>query len=253
MSGHSKWANTKHRKARADAKRGKIFSKLAKELMVAARLGGGDPDANGALRMLIQKAKSYNMPSDNIDRAIKKGSGDLDSAAMEEILYEGYVSNGIAVLVSVLSDNRNRSVSEVRQVFTKHGGVMAGVGAVAHLFQRKGQIIVPADAVDEERLLELALEAGAEDMQRDGESFEILTEPTGFMAVVDALESASVTPASAELTFLADIEIPVTGLAQAEALMKFMDAMEDLDDVQNVYANFSMDDRIMDALAAAEA
>jgi YebC/PmpR family DNA-binding regulatory protein len=253
MSGHSKWANTKHRKARADAKRGKIFSKLAKELMVAARLGGGDPDANGTLRMLIQKAKSYNMPADNIDRAIKKGSGDLDSAAMEEILYEGYVSNGIAVLVSVLSDNRNRSVSEVRQVFTKHGGVMAGVGAVAHLFQRKGQIFVPADAVDEERLLELALEAGAEDMQRDGESFEVLTEPTDFMAVVDALESASVTPSSAELTFLADIEIPVTEQAQAEVLLKFMDAMEDLDDVQNVYANFSLDDRIMDALAAAEA
>lgn len=252
MAGHSKWANTKHRKARADAKRGKIFSKLAKELMVAARLGGGDPAANTALRMLIQKARSYNMPSDNIDRAVKKGSGDQGSAALEEITYEGYISSGIAVLVCVLTDNRNRSVSEVRQVFTKHGGTMAGLGAVAHMFQRKGQIFVPADAADEETLLELALNSGAEALQRDGDSYEILTESTAYMAVVDALESASITPSSSELAYLADIEVPVTDQTQAESLMKFFDAMEDLDDVQNVYANCSIDDEIMDAMAAAE-
>lgn len=252
MAGHSKWANTKHRKARVDAKKGKIFSKLAKEIMVAARQGG-DPDANATLRILVQKAKSYNMPADNIDRAIKKGSGDLDSAALEENMYEGYVSNGIAVLVCVLTDNKNRSVSDVRQVFTKHGGSMAGMGAVAHLFQRKGQIFVSADAVEEEALLEVVLEAGAEDMQRDGDAYEILTEPTLFMAVVDALEAASVAPISSELTFLADTEMPVQKQGQAESLMRFMDAMEDLDDVQNVYANFNIDDSIMDALAAAEA
>ena len=252
MAGHSKWANTKHRKARMDAKRGKIFSKIAREIMVAARQGGGDIDANITLRALVQKAKSYNMHADNIDRAVKKGAGADDSTTLEEITYEGYASGGVAVLVQVLTDNRNRSVSEVRNVFTKCGGNMAGAGAVAHLFQRKGQIFVESEGVDEEQLMELAIEAGADDVIRDGESYQILTQPGDFMSVVDALERAGIACVNAELTYLADTEVPVTGSTQARSLIRFVDALEDLDDVQNVYANFDIDDELMEAIAGEE-
>ncbi len=247
MAGHSKWANTKHRKARIDQKRGKIFSKIAKEIMVAARDGGGDPAANISLRALVTKAKSYNMPADNLERAIKKGTGDLDGVVLEELTYEGYASGGVAVLVKVLTDNKNRSVSEVRQVFTKNGGSMAG--SVAHLFQRKGQIIVPAEGVEEEQLLEVVLEASGEDMQRDGDSFEILTGPTEFMQVVDALEAAGIATTGSELVFLPDIEVAISDEKPARSMIRFMDAMEDLDDVQNVYANFNIDDDVMDAIS----
>ena len=249
MAGHSKWANTKHRKARVDAKRGKIFSKLAKEIMVLAREGGGDPDANISLRTLIQKAKSYNMPADNIDRAIKKGSGELGGDALEDVTYEGFAQGGVAVLVQCLTDNRNRSVSEVRNVFTKAGGSMAGAGSVSHLFQRKGQIFVSADEVDEERLMEIVLDAGGEDISPDDDQFEVITGPTDFMAVVDALEAASIPMASSELTFLPDTEVPIDDVKQAKSMIRFVDALEDLDDVQNVYANFSIDDAIYEAVA----
>lgn len=250
MAGHSKWANTKHRKARADERRGKIFSKIAKEIMIAARQGGGDPAANMTLRALVQKAKSYNMPSDNIDRAIKKGSGDTGGEALEELSYEGYAPGGVAVLVTVLTDNRNRSASEVRFAFSKHGGSLGGSGSVAHLFERKGQIFVRADGVDEEELFEVALESGAEDVKRDGDFYEVITAPNDFMSVVDALETAQLPLTSSELVFLPGIEVPVSDPEQAEALIRFVDAVEDLDDVQNVYANFSIDDEILDAMNA---
>ena len=248
MAGHSKWANTKHRKARVDAKRGQIFSKLAKEIMVAARMGGGDPSANITLRTIVQKARSYNMPADNIDRAIKKGTGELESAALEEIIYEGYAPGGVAVLVCVLTDNKNRSVSEVRNVFSKNGGSMAGAGSVSHLFQRKGQIFVKAEGLDEDHLLELILDAGGEDMKRDGDEYEILTEPTKFASVVEAISNEGIEAGSSELAFIPDTEVPVSNRKQAEALIRFVDQLEDLDDVQNVYPNFNIDDPILDAI-----
>ena len=248
MAGHSKWANTKHRKARVDAKRGQIFSKLAKEIMIAARMGGGDPSANITLRTIVQKARSYNMPADNIDRAIKKGTGELESAALEEIIYEGYAPGGIAVLVCVLTDNKNRSVSEVRNVFSKNGGSMAGAGSVSHLFQRKGQIFVKAEGVHEDHLLELILETGGEDMKRDADEYEILTEPATFMGVVEAISNQGMEASSSELAFIPDTEIPVSDRKQAETLIRFVEQLEDLDDVQNVYPNFNIDDHILDAI-----
>lgn len=249
MAGHSKWANIKHRKARTDQKRGKIFSKIAKEIMVAARSGGGDINANITLRSLVQKARSYNMPADNIDRAIKKGTGEgSEGVVFEELIYEGYAPGGIAVLVCVLTDNKNRSAAEVRAVFSKNGGNLGSTGSVAHLFHRKGQIFVEESAVDEDTLLTLALEAGAEDMRQDGDSFEILTEPSQFMVVVDALSEADIPMPSSELTFMPELEVAVTDERQAQSIMRFVDLLEDLDDVQNVYANFNIDDALMDQL-----
>ena len=250
MAGHSKWANTKHRKARVDAKRGQMFSKLAKEIMVAARQGGGDPDGNMTLRAVIQKARGVNMPADNIDRAIRKGTGELAGEVLEEILYEGYAPGGIAILIETLTDNRNRCISEVRNVFTKNGGRLAETGTAARKFQRKGQIFVDAAAADEDRLFELVAEAGAEDIRRDGDQFEVLTEPGQFAAVVEALQAAGIEPASAELAFLADVEIPIDDRARAESLIRFVELLEDLDDVRNVYADFAIDDAILDAINA---
>ena len=249
MAGHSKWANTKHRKARVDVKRGKIFSKIAKELMVVARQGGGDIESNITLRTLVQKAKSYNMPSDNIDRAIKKGTGELAAEALEAVIYEGFVPGGIAVIVSVLTDNRNRSVSEVRNVFTKAGGNMAGVGAVVHLFKRKGQIILEGKGVSEEDLMEVVLESGGEDIQRDGECFEIVTEPNEFMSVVEALEGKSYTLTNFELTYIPDTEVNVTDTKQAKSIIRLVDAMEDLEDVQHVHVNCSIEAALLETLA----
>ena len=246
MAGHSKWANIKHRKARVDAKKGKFFSKLAREITVAARDGGGDPDANIALRTLVQKARGINMPADNVDRAIKKGTGELEAEVLDELSYEGYAPGGVAMLVLALTDNWNRSASEVRSTFTKHGANLAGQGAVAHMFQRKGQIFVDAGGVDEDELMERVLEAGAEDMKLDGEQYEILTEPTAFTAVVEALQAGGIEPASFELTFLPDNEVQVSDEAQARSLIRFVDALEDLDDVQAVHANFNIDDAILD-------
>ncbi len=250
MAGHSKWANTKHRKARVDAKRGKIFSKIAKEIVMAARQGGGDPESNITLRALIQKAKSYNMPSDNIERAVKKGTGEGDTAVLEEFTYEGFAPGGVAVLVTALTDNKNRTVSEVRHAFTKNGGSLAGQGSVAHMFHRKGQIFIQADGMDEDQVMELVVEAGAEDMKRDDDSYEILTDPATFMNVVDALDGFGIVMGSSELVFIADSEVPVSDESQATSLIRFIDALEDLEDVQSVYANFNIDDHVLEALEA---
>jgi YebC/PmpR family DNA-binding regulatory protein len=245
MSGHSKWSTIKRKKGAADAKRGKIFSKIAKEIMIAARESGGDPDANITLRSLIQKAKSVNMPSDNIDRAIKKGTGDLEGEHYDEMVYEGYASGGVAMVVEALTDNKNRTAAEVRHAFTKAGASLAGQGSATRMFQRKGHIVVDASSTDEVELLEMVLEAGAEDMSNDGEQFEIVTDPSVFMDVVDALEKNEVKIENSEVTLLPDETVPVTDPAQAKQLLNFIEALEDLDDVQSVHANFDIDDEIL--------
>lgn len=245
MAGHSKWANIKHKKAAADAAKGRIFSKIAREIMVAARNGGGDPAANITLRALIQKARSVNMPADNIERAIKRGTGEMEGQALEEILYEGYGPGGVSVVVQTLSDNRNRTASEVRHVFTKHNGNLAGSGSVLRNFKRRGYFTVPASAVDEDRLLEIALEAGADDVRRDGESFEVICEPSRFGAVSDALNAAGIKPETSEITMLPETTMPVTDPEKARQVLAFIEALEELDDVQNVYANFDISDDVL--------
>lgn len=245
MAGHSKWANIKHKKAAADAAKGKLFSKIAREIMVAARHGGGDPAANISLRALIQKARSVNMPSENIERAIKRGTGELEGQALEEIIYEGYGPGGVSIVVQALSDNRNRTASEVRHVFTKHGGSLAGAGSAMRHFRRRGYFTVPAKAVDEDRLLEVALEAGAEDVRRDGDMFEVICEPSQFGAVSDALSAAGIKPETSEITLLPETTVPITEVEKARQLMAFIEALEELDDVQNVYANFDIADDVL--------
>jgi len=248
MAGHSKWANIKHKKAASDAVKGKVFSKIAKEIMVAAR-AGGDPSANITLRALVQKARGVNMPMDNITRAIKKGSGELEGAAMEEIIYEGYAPGGVALVVQSLSDNKNRTASEVRNVFNKNGGNLAGAGAVMRSFHRRGLFVVAAEGVTEDRLLEVALEAGAEDVTREGDVFEVLCEPAQFGALSDALTAAHIKTENGEITMIPDSYVPVTDKTQAAALVRFVSALEELDDVQNVYANFDIPDDIMEAVS----
>lgn len=245
MAGHSKWANIKHKKGRADAARGKVFSKIAKEITVAARLGGGDPAANITLRMLIGKAKGVNMPNDNIDRAIKKGTGELEGGALEECLYEAYAAGGVGMIVEALTDNKNRAASEIRNVFTKNGANMAQQGAVSRSFQRKGQIYIDAGGLDEEELMMQLLEAGAEDFSRDGDQFEVITAAQDYAAVVEALSAAGIQTASSELTLLPDTPLQVSDAAQAAKLMRLVDALEDLDDVQNVYGAFEIDDAVL--------
>ncbi|MDK2858338.1 MAG: hypothetical protein PWQ29_1292 [Verrucomicrobiota bacterium] len=245
MSGHSKWANIKHKKGRADAVRGKTFSKIAKEMTVAARLGGGDPSGNITLRMLIGKAKAVNMPNDNIDRAIKKGTGELEGGALEELMYEAYAPGGVGVIVEALTDNKNRAASEIRNVFTKNGANMAQQGAVSRSFQRKGQIYIDAAGIDEDALMNIVLEAGAEDLSRDGDQYEVLTAFGDYAAVADALEAAGIEPSSSELTMLPDLPMQITDPDQARKLMKLVELLEELDDVQNVYGAFEIDDAIL--------
>lgn len=249
MSGHSKWSTIKHKKAATDAKRGKIFSKIAKEIMIVARQGGGDADTNITLRTLIQKARSVNMPADNIERAIKKGTGELEGVQMEEIMYEGFASGGIALLVQSLTDNRNRTASEVRHVFTKHNGNLAGQGSVARTFNRKGVIQVNSEAVNEDELMELAIECGAEDMTNEGDYYEIVTGPSEYPDVLNRLEERGVAVENSELTLVPETYMPVTDAGQASSLLKFVEALEDLEDVQNVYANFDIPDEIMAAIS----
>lgn len=249
MSGHSKWATIKHKKGAADAKRGKMFSKLAKEIMVVARQGGGDPGANITLRTLIQKAKGVNMPNDNIDRAIKKGIGETGAAAFEEIVYEGYAGGGVALIVMVLTDNRNRAAAEIRHIFNKHGSSFAQQGAVTRSFERKGQLIVDAANVTEDKLMEVALEAGAEDILQDGDQFEVLTDPSVFADVCDALEAADIAVTNKEVTLLPMMTVPVADVNLARSILKFVAALEDNDDVQNVYTNMDMADDVMDAVS----
>ncbi len=249
MSGHSKWATIKHKKGAADAKRGKVFSKIAKEITVAAQQGGGDPSANITLRSLIQKGKGVNMPNDNIERAIKKGTGELGATSFEEVVYEGYAAGGVAMIVKVLTDNRNRAAAEIRHIFNKHGSSFAQQGAVSRNFDRRGQIIVDESAASEEKLMEVALEAGAEDLVHDDGAFEILTDPSVFGDVCDALESAGIETVSKEVTLLPNLTVPVDDPTVARTVLKFVAALEDNDDVQDVYTNMDMTDAVMEAVS----
>ena len=249
MSGHSKWSTIKRKKGAVDAKRGKIFTKLIKEIMVAARMGGGDLTGNARLRSAVLAAKAENMPKDNIDRAIKKGTGGMEGVNYEEIVYEGYGPGGVAVLVNCMTDNRNRTVSEVRYAFSKSGGNMGESGCVAFMFDKKGVIVVEKGAIAEEKLLELALEAGAEDMVDDGDAFKIMTEPNDFATVNEALEKAGVTMAGASLDMIPQTTIEVTEEKVARRIINMMDLLEDNDDVQNVYANFDIPDELMETIS----
>ena len=238
MSGHNKWSTIKHKKGAADAKRGKIFTKLIKEISVAAKLGGGDPAANPRLRTAIDKAKAENMPKDNIERAIKKGTGGMEGVTYEEIIYEGYGPGGVAVLVEVMTDNRNRSVSEVRSIFSKNNGNMGEAGCVAWMFDQKG-LIIYEKSVDFDSLFEAALEAGAEDVAEADEQYEVTTDPSSFIEVREALEAKGFKHLSAEVTMIPQTLIKLEG-KQAESMLRMMEKLEDNDDVQNVYANFDI-------------
>jgi len=241
MAGHSKWAKVKHFKGAIDAKRAKIFSKLGREITMAAKLGGGDPDMNPRLRMILLKCRAANMPADNIERAIKKGVGGGDGANFEDLTYELYGPNGVALLVEVSTDNRNRTASEVRSIVTKNGGSIATPGSVSRLFHRQGQIIVSRENAGEDKLMELALEAGAQDFKTDAEGFEILTEPANFEAVHKKIEAAGIRSEVAEITSLPAITVPLIGDAVA-AVNKLIDALEDHDDVKEVFANAEFPD-----------
>lgn len=245
MSGHSKWSTIKHKKAAKDAKRGKIFTKLIREITVAARLGNsGDPNFNPRLRTAIAAAKAASMPNDNIDRAIKKGIGDSDGANYEDVIYEGYGPGGVAILVRTLTDNRNRTVADVRGTFTKHGGSMGEAGCVNWMFHRKGVLTVERDSVDEENLMEIALDAGAEDVADSGEAWEVTTDPDAFEPVRESLEKGDVKVTSAEIAMLPENTVKVGG-GDAEKLMKLLDALEDNDDVQSVSANADFDEEAL--------
>jgi YebC/PmpR family DNA-binding regulatory protein len=236
MAGHSKWANIQHRKNAQDAKRGKVFTKLIREITTAARMGGGDPDTNPRLRLAIDKAFGQNMPKDTIERARKKGAGDLDGAAMEEVRYEGYGPGGVAVIVDCLTDNRNRTVAEIRHAFAKCGGNLGTDGSVAYLFSQRG-ILSFAPGADENKIMEICLEAGAEDIQSNSDqSTDVYTAPADFSAVKTALEKASVSPDNAEISWVASTEVALEG-ENAERMIKLQDMLEDLDDVQGVYSN----------------
>ena len=242
MAGHSKWANIRHRKAAQDAKRGKMFTKVATEITVAAKLGGGDPDANPRLRQAMVKARSLSMPKDNIDRAIKKGTGENDGAEYSEKIYEGYGNGGVAVIVECLTDNINRTVSEVRHAFSRHGGNLGTDGSVAWQFQQKGVIVYDKTKVaDYEKLMELAIENGAEDVKEDGDVYEIHSSVEEFLSLKDALDTLGVEPEAAELSRLPENTMAVEG-KQAESVQKLIDALEDNDDVQNVFHNAELPD-----------
>ncbi|MFV9645022.1 MAG: YebC/PmpR family DNA-binding transcriptional regulator [Desulfobacterales bacterium] len=244
MSGHSKWSSIKHKKGATDAKRGKIFSKLNKEITVAARTGGGDPSANPRLRTAIQAAKSENMPKDNIERAIKKGTGELEGVNYEESTYEGYGPGGAAMLIESVTDNRNRAVADIRHILTKCGGNLGENGCVSWMFDSKGYIDVEKKAVDEDKLMETAIEAGAEDVREDNDSFEIITEPDAFESVKKAIDNASIPYVVAEITMLPQTMLELKG-KQAEQMIKLMETLEDCDDVQKVYTNADIPDELV--------
>ena len=247
MSGHSKWATIKHKKGAADAARGKLFAKLIRQVEVAAREGGGDPDMNPTLRTMFQKARDASVPIDTIERAIKRGTGDLEGVIYESITYEGYAPGGVAVLVDVLTDNRNRSGSEIRNLFSKHGGSMAEPGAVAWQFERKGVVLVDR-SVEEDELMLLALDAGAEDIADDGEAWRVTTPPTDLHAVRTALEGAGLAVHSAELTMVPNATIALETDEAAKKVLRLIDVLDDNDDVQDVYANFDIPDAILESI-----
>ena len=250
MSGHSKWSSIKHKKGAADAKRGKLFSKLARAIIVAAKEGGPDPASNLALQNAIEKARSYSMPKDNIERAIARGSGaDSDADAFEQVIYEGYGPNGVAVIVEALTDNRNRTAADVRAAFTKHDGNLGGSGSVAWLFERRGLILVDSHGVDEDELMLAAAEGGAEDVERDGSSFRVTAAPEELPAVREAIESAGITVDSAELTMVPKTTVNLEEEGAAKKTLRLIDALEESDDVQEVYSNFDIPERVMEAVA----
>jgi YebC/PmpR family DNA-binding regulatory protein len=251
MSGHSKWSSIKHKKGAADAKRGKLFSKLARAIIVAAKEGGGDPAANLALQNAVEKARSYSMPKENIERAIARGSGvDADAAAFEPIVYEGYGPSGVAVLVETLTDNRNRTAAEVRHVFTKNDGNLGTSGAVAWLFERRGVVLVAADGADEDELTLAAAEGGADDVSRDGSSFQVTSAPESLPAVREAVEAAGFVIESAELTMVPKTTVEVGDESAAKKILRLMDALEENDDVQDVFSNFDIPERVLEAVAS---
>jgi YebC/PmpR family DNA-binding regulatory protein len=246
MAGHSKWANIKHRKGAQDARRGKVFTKLIKEITVAARMGGGDPSANPRLRRALDAARAENMPKDNMDRAVKKGTGELEGVNYEESTYEGYGPGGAAVFVESLSDNKNRAVSEIRHCFSKCGGNMGAGGCVAWMFDNKGYVVVEKSAVEEDQLMEVALEAGAEDVREDGDNFEIITAPEDFLAVKQAIDAADIAHIAAEVTMLPQNTTSLTG-KEAQQMIRLMDMLDNCDDVQKVYTNADIPDDMIDA------
>ena len=247
MSGHSKWAGIKHKKAKVDAQRGRTFTKLIREVTVAARVGGGDPTGNPRLRLAIEKAKAVNMPQDNIQRAILKGTGELPGTSYEEYIYEGYGPGGVAVLLEVVTDNKNRTAPEIRRAFAKHGGNLGESGCVAWMFEKKGLIQVETSAVDEDRLLGVALEAGAEDIRRSDDTFEVITAPKDLERVKESLAKEKIEIAEGEVTMLPQNTIRLEG-KQAQQMLQLMEALEEHDDVQNVYANFDIPEEIMAAV-----
>lgn len=247
MSGHSKWHSIRHKKAAVDAKRGKMFTRLIKEITVAARMGGGDPEANARLRAAIATAKAANMPFDNIDRAIKKGTGELPGVSYEEITYEGYGPAGVAIMVDAMTDNKNRTVAEIRHIMSKNGGNLGANGCVAWMFHKKGIIMVEAEGVDEDELMEIALEAGAEDMTNESGVYQIITDPAGFEDVRTAIEEQGIPMARAELTMIPENTVKVEE-RDANKVLKLMDALENHDDVQNVHSNFDIPEDILEKL-----
>lgn len=244
MSGHSKWASIKHKKGAADAKRGKIFTKLMREISAAAKSGGGDPASNPRLRTAIQSAKGANMPNDNIDRAIKKGTGEVEGVSYEEMVYEGYGPQGVAILAQSLTDNKNRTAAEIRSIFNKNGGSMAGAGSVAWIFDKKGMIVIEKSKASEDQLMEIVLSTGGEDMTQSEDKFEITSEIQNFEAVRQAIEQANIPVVSAQMTMIPKNEVPVSA-DSARSVIRLIDALEDHDDVQNVYANCDIPDEVM--------
>lgn len=248
MSGHNKWSSIKHKKGKADAQRGRAFTKITREIITAAKIGGGDPDGNARLRAAVLAAKAVNMPNDNISRAIKKGTGELEGVSYEEFMYEGYGPNGVAVLVKVLTDNKNRTVADVRHIFTKYNGNLGETGCVNWMFSKKGTLSVPKEGLDEEKLIEIALEAGADDVANDPESheYEVRCEPEMVEEVKKALEGKKAKVSSAEVAMVPQTTVHLEGKS-AESMLKLMNALEESDDVQNVWANFDISDEAMEA------
>lgn len=247
MSGHSKWASIKHKKGAADAKRGKAFTKLIRELTVAAKNGGGNPNSNARLRLAIQRAKDANMPQGNIDRGIKKGTGELEGVSYEEISYEGYGPGGVAIMAEALTDNKNRATSDIRNIFSKKGGNMAGQGSVAWMFEKKGYIVVNQEAIEEDKLMSVVLDAGAEDMKTEETTYAITTRMEDFEKVKKALEENNVKVEAAEITNVPKSTVKLTG-DDAKKVLALVSELEELDDVQNVYANFDIPDEILKEL-----
>ena len=249
MSGHSKWHTIKHKKGAADAKRGKVFTRIIKELTVAARAGGGDPDANPRLRTIIADAKAVNMPAENIKRAIRRGTGEEPGVSYEEFTYEAYGPGGAAVIIDTVTDNRNRTVGELRHLLSKHGGNLAETGAVAWMFDKKGYLVVAKSKIDEEKLMAVALEAGADDLRDDGDSWEVLTAPDAFQAVSDAVKALGVEPNAAEVTMLPQNYVKLEGRT-AEQMVRLMGVLDEHDDVNKVYSNFDIEEKEIEASLA---